>query len=241
MAISSIVCAPEGHMVLSSSPPPIRGSFVPTMQSPPPRIVSSSPPMKKRRLSPPIEVERLDAADKGGSEDSDQNRKHWKAPTGHRRGITVKEMLPLTAPTQSRRSSSTPLHSQTLATPAPGREPNSKGDYMASRGRTRRSRSSASVDSEDGNADDGDESGTGVRVEEDPAAAKRRQNTVAARRSRQRKLEHVRNLESKVQELTGERDELKVKCSRLEDRVAFLKEMIVNGKAGSRGDDMDMS
>jgi len=39
--------------------------------------------------------------------------------------------------------------------------------------------------------------------------------------------------------LTGERDELKVKCSRLEDRVAFLKEMIVTGKPAGKGGDGD--
>jgi len=155
-------------------------------------------------------------------------------------------MLPITAPTQSRKSLDTPQPQppqqapDTLPTPPSGRrQPKTNGDYITtSRGRLRVSRSSGSGDSDDGNGDDGDSM---VRAEEDPAAAKRRQNTVAARRSRQRKLEHVRTLEAKVQALTGERDELKVKCSRLEDRVAFLKEMIVNGKSGIKSDDIDMS
>ncbi|KAF8305197.1 hypothetical protein DL93DRAFT_2033401, partial [Clavulina sp. PMI_390] len=55
---------------------------------------------------------------------------------------------------------------------------------------------------------------------------KRRQNTIAARRSRQRKLEHVRALEGQVDVLTRERDDLRARVSQLEDRVAFLKEIV---------------
>jgi hypothetical protein len=69
---------------------------------------------------------------------------------------------------------------------------------------------------------------------EDPVALKRRQNTIAARRSRQRKLEHVRSLEKQVDGLTRERDELRSRVARLEDRVAFLKE-IVAGSSGNAG------
>jgi len=68
---------------------------------------------------------------------------------------------------------------------------------------------------------------------EDPVALKRRQNTIAARRSRQRKLEHVRSLEKQVDGLTRERDELRSRVARLEDRVAFLKEIVAGNGGGS--------
>jgi len=68
---------------------------------------------------------------------------------------------------------------------------------------------------------------------EDPLALKRRQNTIAARRSRQRKLEHVRSLEKQVDNLTRERDELRSRVARLEDRVAFLKEIVAGGGGNS--------
>ena len=64
----------------------------------------------------------------------------------------------------------------------------------------------------------------------DPIALKRRQNTVAARRTRQRKLEHVRSLEAEVVALRGERDALKERCGVLEERVGFLKGMVVGGQ-----------
>lgn len=64
----------------------------------------------------------------------------------------------------------------------------------------------------------------------DPLALKRRQNTVAARRSRQRKLEHVRALEAEVVQLRGERDALRERCGVLEERVGFLRGMVVGSK-----------
>lgn len=70
---------------------------------------------------------------------------------------------------------------------------------------------------------------------EDPLALKRRQNTIAARRSRQRKLEHVRSLEDQVSGLTRERDELRSRVARLEDRVTFLKEIVAGGGTGGAG------
>ncbi|KAF9074476.1 hypothetical protein BDP27DRAFT_1287938 [Rhodocollybia butyracea] len=45
---------------------------------------------------------------------------------------------------------------------------------------------------------------------------KRRQNTIAARKSRRRKLEHLRELESENSELKEERDRWKVRCDVLE-------------------------
>ncbi|KAF9504311.1 hypothetical protein BS47DRAFT_1249877, partial [Hydnum rufescens UP504] len=55
---------------------------------------------------------------------------------------------------------------------------------------------------------------------------KRRQNTIAARRSRQRKLQYVRDLESRVQSLAAERDALITKIEKLEERNEIFKELL---------------
>lgn len=222
--------------------------------------------------------------------------KQWKTPTGHRRGITVKEMLPLDAPTQPRRRSVTtngggsrPTSSSGVPYPqSPPAPPSMLGTEEQIHGTLRvvkrpltsssaaesispahSSALSLDLDLEVPDYDSPDVLGmpttrpmmhsthptqpvplpmqrntvtTGTSdspamdpsLVEDPVALKRRQNTIAARRSRQRKLEHVRSLEKQVDGLTRERDELRSRVARLEDRVAFLKE-IVAGNGGSSG------
>ncbi|KAF8313969.1 uncharacterized protein EI90DRAFT_480581 [Cantharellus anzutake] len=69
----------------------------------------------------------------------------------------------------------------------------------------------------------------------DPIALKRRQNTVAARRSRQRKLEHVRALEAEVVALRGERDALRERCGSGPESRARVREIWVAwGRCDSR-------
>ncbi|KAF8321069.1 uncharacterized protein EI90DRAFT_3020335 [Cantharellus anzutake] len=78
------------------------------------------------------------------------------------------------------------------------------------------------------------EDGSIVPAADSPEARKRRLNTIAARRSRQRKLEYVRSLEAQVAELQKERDELRARCRRGEEKVQWLKEMLMDGRgAGS--------
>lgn len=223
--------------------------------------------------------------------------KQWKTPTGHRRGITAKEMLPLDAPTQPRRrsvttngggsrptSSSGVSHPQSPSTsfsiPAPEEQvhgtlravkrPHTSSSAAESISPAHSSNLSLDLEPDaseydspsfpsatispplhglhpaqsapplmqrsnvKAGASDSPASAADPSLVEDPVALKRRQNTIAARRSRQRKLEHVRSLEKQVDGLTRERDELRSRVARLEDRVAFLKE-IVAGSGGNAG------
>lgn len=224
----------------------------------------------------------------------------WKTPTGHRRGITVKEMLPLEAPTQPRRrssisangSTSRPGSSQGMPTtrspaptyaypeqsidvPRPSKRPRTSSSFADSQSASPAHSSALSLDGEMNDRDS--EHGRSPAIAnatvshsstshlsrrappprinsqssmmatelspepmnspspEDPLAVKRRQNTIAARRSRQRKLEHVRSLEKQVEMLTKERDDLKSRVNRLEDRVGFLKEIVGGGTSAGAG------
>ena len=60
----------------------------------------------------------------------------------------------------------------------------------------------------------------------DTVLLKRRQNTIASRKFRQRKLKYVESLEQQVEELTRETNELKRAAASLEERVFLLREMI---------------
>jgi len=51
--------------------------------------------------------------------------------------------------------------------------------------------------------------------------AKRRQNTLAARRSRQRKLDYVRNLEELLAAMTKERNMWKVRAEKAEKVLGY--------------------
>jgi len=98
-------------------------------------------------------------------------------PTGHRRNITAAELVPLDAPTQPRN----------YLTPSTTSRKELPSAFLA---RTSRKRAVSVVDEE-----------------QDLVAAietKRRQNTIAARRSRQRKLEHTRQLEQENEELQAQ-------------------------------------
>ncbi len=184
-------------------------------------------------------------------------RKLWKNATGHRRGIVVDDMTPIDAPTHYRRppisisQSETSMRDTTpLATPkssplsplptAPPPLPmeshgsKSPGFYEddSDDGKVR----GGSVDSEDPKYLVTLEDGNVVSVADSPDARKRRQNTIAARRSRQRKLDYVRSLETQVAELEKERDELKARSEKAEEKVQWLKEMLMDGRGASGND-----
>lgn len=62
---------------------------------------------------------------------------------------------------------------------------------------------------------------------------KRRNNTLAARRYRQKRLDHIEELESALAATARERDELKVKVARLEGELGGLKELLKSGSSRS--------
>ncbi|RFU35282.1 hypothetical protein B7463_g1031, partial [Scytalidium lignicola] len=61
------------------------------------------------------------------------------------------------------------------------------------------------------------------------AIEKRRSNTLAARRYRQKRLDHVEELEAALAATINERDELKVRVARLEGELGGLKELLKTG------------
>jgi hypothetical protein len=55
---------------------------------------------------------------------------------------------------------------------------------------------------------------------------KRRQNTMAARRYRQKRVDQMSSLEAALKETQTERDDLKVRVARLEGEVETLRELL---------------
>jgi hypothetical protein len=111
-----------------------------------------------------------------------------KMPTGIRKNVTPSSLVPLEAPTQARNYVS-PSATSRKEIPA-----------VFAR---KRARSQAFGDEEDQLEE--------ITLPPNPTEAqvieaKRRQNTIAARRSRKRKLEYTRDLEDKVEMLTQERE-----------------------------------
>lgn len=126
---------------------------------------------------------------------SKQSRPTKPLPTGTRRNITPAALVPLDAPTQPRQYV-TPSATSRKVVPAAF----AKG----------KKRARSEVDG--GGGDDADLSTLPEGIADldpntqDAIEVKRRQNTLAARRSRQRKLEHVRELEDTVERITQDRD-----------------------------------
>ena len=148
-------------------------------------------------------------------------------PNGHRKNIQVKDLLSLDAPTQPR-SYITPSATSRKEIPAsvartfvpPSPAPRKRSATQA--GLT------PAEDLHDASASPGMDGGDdlaalGIEASGDPLldhiALKRRQNTLAARKSRQRKLETARLMDELVERLTQERDDYKLKCEQLEEEL----------------------
>ncbi|KAL7945021.1 basic-leucine zipper transcription factor [Trichoderma barbatum] len=71
---------------------------------------------------------------------------------------------------------------------------------------------------------DGDELEAGS--DEAQAAIKRQRNTMAARKYRQKRLDRIADLERALSDMTGERDDLKLKLARREAEVEALREVL---------------
>jgi hypothetical protein len=72
-----------------------------------------------------------------------------------------------------------------------------------------------------------DSSNNSVQDSEDERVVeKRRRNTMAARRFRKRKLDHVSDLESKLAKVTEERDELRLQIAKWEGEVMALRKLM---------------
>lgn len=55
---------------------------------------------------------------------------------------------------------------------------------------------------------------------------KRKANTLAARRYRQKRVDQMSSLESELKDVKTERDDLKVRCARLEGEVETLRALL---------------
>ncbi|KAL1748362.1 hypothetical protein HDZ31DRAFT_29857 [Schizophyllum fasciatum] len=107
--------------------------------------------------------------------------------TGTRRNISVNQLVPIDAPTQTRNY---------LTDSATSRK-----EVPAVFAKKKRARSQAFPEEEEGAVDL-----SLSMTEREQIEAKRRQNTLAARKSRKRKLEHTQQLEASVQFLTEQLD-----------------------------------
>ncbi|KAF8650979.1 hypothetical protein AX16_004994 [Volvariella volvacea WC 439] len=124
---------------------------------------------------------------------SSLGKRRRSTANGTRKGLTVEALVPLDAPTQTRR----------YVTPSA----TSKKDLPAMIQR-KRARLQTPVD-------EGDAPPPPSASEQELIDYKRRQNTLAARKSRMRKLEHQQKLEAEVEQLKQERDTWKVRTEML--------------------------
>jgi len=129
-----------------------------------------------------------------GSPSTTGSRRRTSA-TGTRKGITPESLVPIDAPTQPRK----------YVTPSA----TSRKELPAVFAR-KRARSQALGDEED---ELDSERGPGPNAtEKEQIEWKRRQNTLAARKSRKRKLQHQQELEDTVKGLTSEREVWKTRA-----------------------------
>lgn len=135
-----------------------------------------------------------------------------RRPTGHRKNLAPSALLPVDAPTQPRSyrgpsaTSRKDIPAFALASSSTPLGPSSSSSATASASSTKK-RKAVSQDPED--SDDDDEEKFKPRMGESEIEAKRRQNTLAARRSRHRKLAYVRELEEKVVGLMRENERMR--------------------------------
>ncbi|KAI5120138.1 hypothetical protein M0805_001906 [Coniferiporia weirii] len=135
-------------------------------------------------------------------------RSKSKAPTGTRKNITPEALVPLDAPTQPR----------TYVMPST----TSRKEIPAVFAR-KRARSTAFGDDEEDELAEGDvDAPPPTMTEAQAIAAKRRQNTLAARRSRMRKLEYQRQLEEQIAGERKEKDMWKERALMLRSQVMQL-------------------
>ncbi|KAL6887955.1 hypothetical protein GGI43DRAFT_416725 [Trichoderma evansii] len=124
------------------------------------------------------------------------NTAFFHVPTQPIAGLTGSGMTPPPAPQQYRQDSPSSTHSG--------------GSVSKYRGAAR----SPDVDDFDAGSD------------EAQAAIRRHRNTMAARKYRQKRLDQIADLERALSDVTGERDDLKLKLARREAEVEALREIL---------------
>jgi hypothetical protein len=183
------------------------GTMLPTMS---PQLISPSPTSSTSDVPPSRRITKSKPRHAPYAVPS--NAATWSGtapPTGHRRNITSASLIPVNAPTQHRQyySPSTTSRKDVPAAFA----------HRALSLAHKRTAVIAGLDSPHLNMDEeGEEEEMGLIS---AIEAKRRQNTLAARRSRQRKLDHVRGLEELLDRMTKDRDMWKERAMRAEEKI----------------------
>ncbi|PAV20244.1 cross-pathway control [Pyrrhoderma noxium] len=125
-------------------------------------------------------------------------------PTGTRKGVTVDQLVPYDAPTQSRIYHGPPSATSRKVLPA---------QFERKRKRQKEHEDMSSDEEDELFAEASGEPGVKLSDKEEAAIlAKRRQNTLAARRSRARKLAHQKDLEERCERMKASRDMWKMKA-----------------------------
>ncbi|KAH0585787.1 hypothetical protein H2248_007080 [Termitomyces sp. 'cryptogamus'] len=169
----------------------------PSSLYPSPRVAADLPSFPSSSPAGPIQDSTVPVVPVAPAVAQDTRRK--SNATGTRKGVTPEALVPVDAPTQPRKYV---LPSATSRKELPS---------VFAR---KRSRSTAfgEEDDEFNEAPPGPDA-----TEREQIEYKRRQNTVAARRSRKRKLEYQRNLEANLEHLTRERDVWKTRTMILQE------------------------
>ncbi|KIK55145.1 hypothetical protein GYMLUDRAFT_48096 [Collybiopsis luxurians FD-317 M1] len=161
-----------------------------------------SPRLPSLTVSPPTAVQSTPAAPPPAPRKVSASLPSTVA-TGTRRNITPDNLVPLDAPTQTRR----------YLTPSS----TSRKEVPASFAK-KRSRTVAFADEEDVEEAPAEAPGPGA-TELEKIEYKRRLSTIAARKSRRRKLEHKLMLESRVDELERESEKWRTRCKVLQEML----------------------
>lgn len=174
-------------------------SINPSSIYPSPRLPSSFlPPDSRSNPSGPLSAL---PEHKSSSVDADAPTRRKSSATGTRKGVTPEALVPIDAPTQPRKYV-TPSATSRKEVPL----------VFAKK----RSRSTAFGEEDD---DFNEPPLPPDATEKEQIEYKRRQNTVAARRSRKRKLQYQQDLEGKVAQLTRERDVWKTRAMMCQDML----------------------
>ncbi|KAF8059580.1 hypothetical protein FPV67DRAFT_1453801 [Lyophyllum atratum] len=184
---------PESPSLHSFSPSVNPSSIYPSPRLPSKRSVLPSPAPSTASALPSQNLRSLEV---------EAPARRRSSATGTRKGVTPEALVPVDAPTQPR----------TYVTPSATSRKEVPSVFAK-----KRSRSTAFGEEDD----EFTEPPLGPdATEKEQIEYKRRQNTVAARRSRKRKLEYQQGLEDKVERLSRERDVWKTRAIMCQDMLA---------------------
>lgn len=156
-------------------------------------------------------------------------------PTGYRRNLTPNDLMPLEAPTQKRNYMFQSPTSRKELPPSVTRtfHPSPRGEKRSSlqAGLPTRAESEGRDQASSAGSDEGQKPDTGdngstdedTKALKDHVEQKRRANTIAARKSRRRKVEFIEGLQVQIQTVSSERDALRDENQELKEQINQLR------------------